>query len=402
MLALLCLNLDEFEKFNLKHGYPTGDRLLQLVAERLTHKLREMDLVCRLAEDEFAVLLKGLQNSSDLPIVLNKVLGEFQKPWKINQRNYHATASIGVAMAENADNGHRELMRRANTAMHEAKRQGGNQFCLFSPESHHQLADNFVIEADFPNAITHNELRLSLQPQVNAHTNHLEGFEALIRWKHPQRGMMMPLEFIPVLENTQQIHALGHWVIKHSLRLLSQLDKNGFPSLNMAINLSPCQFSDPVLMKVLLRNCEEYQIATERVELEITESMMLQDYEHALGLCSRFKQHDFRLAIDDFGTGYSSFATLNRLPFDTVKFDRSFIMQLGQSRQNQRFMNSMINMMQQMNLTTIAEGVETAQQRELLDDFECDLLQGFHISKPIIQSQLLPIMNQHLHAGAWH
>ncbi len=279
LMAIIFLDLDKFKSINDTLGHHYGDELLKIVSHRIKNCVRDMDMVCRLGGDEFTVLLTGLSQVADIELIMEKIAYEMNRPVYLANRNLLVTSSAGVAFADSPKIRSEELLKRADIAMYEAKRLGRNQYVMFSEGMYQQAVRSFAIETEFVEAIEKGELRLHLQPKVSAKDNELEGFEALIRWQHPEQGLILPGEFIPILEDTDHINTLGSWVISHALKLMEMLDEQGFPPLSVAINLSARQFSDPDLLRHLLSTCSKHNIPPKRVELEVTETVMIKDFK---------------------------------------------------------------------------------------------------------------------------
>lgn len=313
-VVLVLIDLDKFKDINDGLGHEAGDELLKTLARRLQQQVRETDLVARLTSDEFALLLCHLKQPDDIHPILEKLLAQLHEPIMLGQQALQISASAGVAFAQDGEHTASELLRRADLAMHEAKRQGRQRYELFSANLLEQSSRRFFIETQLDTALRDGQLYLNYQPWVELHGGQVMGLEALVRWRHPLEGCIDPLEFIPVLEASSQIVHLGHWVMSQAFSQLQQLDRAGHSGLQMAINLSPHQLFDPQLHTHLANLSQTYHIIPRRIVLELTEGVIIPDYHHACEQMQRLQQAGYQLAIDDFGTGYSSLAYLSKLP----------------------------------------------------------------------------------------
>ncbi|WP_409420407.1 EAL domain-containing protein [Pseudaeromonas sp. ZJS20] len=387
-LALVLIDLDQFKDINDSLGHEAGDELLKTLARRLQQQVRETDLVARLTSDEFALLLCHLKQVDDIHPILEKLLAQLHEPMLIGQQALQIGASAGVAFAQDGEHTASELLRRADLAMHEAKRLGRQRYELFSAGLLEQSSRRFFIETQLDAALRDGQLYLNYQPWVQLPGGQVMGLEALVRWRHPLEGCIAPLEFIPVLEASSQIVRLGHWVMEQAFSQLQQLDRAGHSGLQMAINLSPHQLFDPQLLDVLTHLSQSYHIIPGRIVLELTEGVIIPDYHQACEQMLRLQQAGYQLAIDDFGTGYSSLAYLSKLPVNRIKLDRSFVLKMTESQLDRQLVQSVIDMLHAMGKQVIAEGVESSLQLELLRQLAADGVQGYFLAHPVSECNL--------------
>lgn len=400
-VAVLFLDLDDFKKVNDSHGHSMGDLLLEEAARRLRTSIRETDIACRFGGDEFVIVLPNINNWDDVEIVANKLLQSFKEPVVVNEHRFYVSTSIGGAISiDNVVNAE-DLVRNADMAMYEAKESGGNCYRIYDAGMYKRIAEKVLLESEVREAIAHEQFTLSLQPQIEIATGKLFGFEALIRWNHPTRGLVYPDEFIPILENSKHMIELGYWVIRHSIKLLSQLNDAGYSGLHIAINLSADQFVDPHLSEYLMTQLHEFNVPAHYVELELTERTLVEDIENTLATMHSLKALGFTFSIDDFGTGYSSLSYLKKMPVDCIKIDKCFVSGMLDNQADMQIVSSTIAMVRNLGMKVTAEGVETRAQLRLLKAEHCDLVQGYLFSKPISENSLLEKLNLLVDKGLW-
>ncbi|SDW63425.1 bifunctional diguanylate cyclase/phosphodiesterase [Thiocapsa roseopersicina] len=392
--ALLFIDLDNFKTLNDTYGHDTGDLLLRQVAERLSACVRECDTVARLGGDEFVVMLEDLGTDAEEAAlqaerVAEKILANLNPPYRIAEQSHHSTPSIGITLFSGHRESLEELLKRADLAMYQAKAAGRNTLCFFDPEMHAVLARRAALEVDLRQGLLDGQFFLQYQPQVDD-AGGVTGAEALLRWRHPQRGMVSPGEFIPVAESSGLILPLGQWVLEAAARQLAVWSRQYETShLSLAVNISARQFRDPRFVEQVLRIIEQTGANPQRLKLEITESLLLDDIGDAIDKMSALKSHGVGFSLDDFGTGYSSLSYLKRLPLDQLKIDQSFVRDVLTDPNDAAIARTIVALAQTLGLGVIAEGVETAEQRSFLSEHGCRAFQGYLFGRPGAAEDLL-------------
>jgi diguanylate cyclase (GGDEF)-like protein/PAS domain S-box-containing protein len=379
VLAVLFMDLDDFKVINDSLGHAVGDRLLVAVAERLKACVRPQDTISRLGGDEFVALLEDLRDESDAVRVAQRIIEGLQIPFTVDGNKLHTSISVGIAFSS-APAG--DLLRAADTAMYRAKENGKGRCEVFEQDMHHKALLRLQLENDLRVALDRGELAVHYQPEVNPHTGRVEGVEALLRWWHPKRGMIPPMEFLPLAEQTGLIVPIGEWVLREAClqaRTLQDSNKGSAP-LFVSVNLSVQQLKNIDFVEEVLA---QTGLAPGDLVLEITEDAVMEDARYAIGALEEIKSMGVRLAIDDFGTGRSSLAYLKRLPVDYLKIDRSFVERLGEDSKGVEIVSGTLALARALNLRTIAEGVETPAQLERLKEMGCDMAQGNLFTKPL-------------------
>lgn len=400
-LAVLFVDLDDFKRINDSLGHAQGDKLLKLVALRLKDCCGTNDLLCRFGGDEFVFVLPQLTDL-DAPFRLaSQILQRIQQPLTIDQQNFVMTASIGLTMSATGPAQADDLIRQADLAMHEVKLNGGNGAQAYNLDMYQRVQQRVLLEQDLKDALLLHQFSVSFQPQMTIATGALYGFEALIRWRHPVRGMVPPDEFIPVLEQSRQIVPLGYWIIEQCMQQCLALLHSGWHQFRIAINLSAEQFVDPELIPTLKLLLDKYELQGSYFELELTERTLVQSIETMLNIMLQIKAMGIHFAIDDFGTGYSSLSYLKKMPMDCIKIDKSFLSGMLENAADFQIIASTIAMVQKLQLQVVAEGVETREQLELLRQQGCDIAQGYLIARPIPQAELAGFLEEHFPKGIW-
>jgi diguanylate cyclase (GGDEF)-like protein/PAS domain S-box-containing protein len=382
-LGLVFIDLDNFKSINDTLGHDCGDELLKQLGARMQSVLRNGDTVARLGGDEFVLVLQDVAHSRDVETVVKKVFAEVAQPCLIAGRRLYPGASMGVAIYPKDGADADSLMRSADTAMYAAKGQGRNNYQFFSQEMDESLHEWVTLNNCLRQAIELNQFELHYQPKQDLRTGAFSGMEALIRWRHPERGMVSPAVFIPVAEKSGQIVAIGNWVLDEACRQIRAWLDRGLDPVRVAVNLSVQQCQDPSLPEQLERLLRAYRLSGSHLEVEITESMVMADAEQAIHIMWGLRELGVRLSMDDFGTGYSSLSYLKRLPIDTLKIDKSFVNDIETDPNDVAIINAVIAMAHSLGLQVVAEGVEEKRQSELLREFGCDYLQGYLYSKPL-------------------
>lgn len=400
-LAVLFVDLDDFKRINDSLGHTQGDKLLKLVALRLKDCCRSNDLLCRFGGDEFVFVLPQLTDI-EMPFRLaSQILQRIQQPFSIEQQNFVMTASVGLTLSVDQQVSADDLIRQADLAMHEVKISGGNGAQAYNLDMYQRVQQRVLLEQDLKDALLLNQFSLSFQPQMTIATGALYGFEALIRWRHPVRGMVPPDEFIPVLEQSRQIIPLGYWIIEQCMKQCLSLLFSGWHHFRIAINLSAEQFVDPQLIPTLKQLLDKYELQGSYFELELTERTLVQSIESMLNIMSQIKAMGIHFAIDDFGTGYSSLSYLKKMPMDCIKIDKSFLSGMLDNAADFQIIASTIAMVQKLQLQVVAEGVETQEQLELLRQQGCDIAQGYLIARPVPQPELAGFLEENFPNGIW-
>lgn len=390
-LALMFFDLDHFKDINDSLGHTTGDALLVELANLFKSLLREEDTVTRLGGDEFIIILPGTDEDGAANVA-HKILESLSRPFKIGGYELKITASIGIAIHPNDGNDLETLSRCADMAMYEAKRRGRNSYCFFTSEMQVKTARNMELTSALHRALDQDQLTLLYQPQSKLLTGKIVGVESLIRWNHPELGMISPLEFIPLAEETGLILSIGEWVIRTAVRQAVAWQKDGLPHITVAVNLSVAQFRNPDLPYLVTRILEEEGLSPEYLELELTEGMAMDNPQRAISIINDLHDRGIRISIDDFGTGYSSLSYLKKFKVYKLKIDRSFVRDIKTDPEDRAIVDAVINLSKSLGLKTIAEGVETPSQMEYLKDRNCDEIQGYLISRPITAAEITQFM----------
>lgn len=397
-IGLLFLDLDKFQNINNSRTHVAGDSILQQTAERLLQLLPEHASAFRFGGDEFALLWPACGDTGQLQQLAEAVLDSFNQVFSLPNGNASLTASIGLCWRGSEALSAEEMLRRADLAMYQAKQQGRNCIFTFTGQMLTELASRLQLEGELRQAVRDSAFFLCLQPQVDLRRGALCGFEALLRWRHPQRGLVAPDQFIPVLEQAQLMNEVGYWVFERSCQLCIQLMQAGLNNVRIAVNLTADQFLDPELAPRFAALLARYQLSGSNFELELTESTLVQQMHITLQTMNLLKQQGFVFAIDDFGTGYSSLSYLTKIPVDSIKIDRSFVMNMLARGGDFQIVVSTIAMVKKLGLQVVAEGVETLEQLNLLQQYQCDVVQGYYFSRPVPEDELVAFVQQ-LHSG---
>ena len=378
LMAVFCLDLDRFKDVNDTLGHPTGDALLAEVSARLRESVREVDLVGRLGGDEFAIVAEDLEAPEDAMRLARRVCTALGETYHVNGHEVTSSASIGIAIGPLDNQAPETLLKNADLALYRAKEDGRNTFRFFEPAMDAALQKRRRLENDLRNALRKNQLYLDYQPQFDLVSGRLTGYEALVRWWHPSEGEVPPTTFIPIAEETGLIVPLGEWILKTACAYATTWPDD----TKLAVNLSPAQFKTQDIYGLVRRVLSETGLPPQRLELEITEGIILQNTDAVLDTLTRLDQLGVSIAMDDFGTGYSSLSYLTRFPVKKIKIDRSFIDTLGTSPQTSAIVSSIVGLGQSLNVTITAEGVETEGQAAMLRKWGCDQVQGFYYGRP--------------------
>lgn len=400
-VAVLFLDLDDFKKVNDSNGHNIGDKLLIQAAERVRVSVGEIDLASRFGGDEFVIVLSHLKSIDEAIEVAERVLLQFKESIKLGSNIFYVSTSIGIAYTESVTEKSDDLISHADIAMYEAKDNGGGQYHVYHQEMFQRVAHRVMLEGEVRQALAKQQFSLSLQPQICAKTKKLYGFEALLRWQHPDRGMISPEDFIPILENSQHMIELGYWIIRRCFELTKAINKYGLADIRIAINLSAGQFIDANLPHFLRELLSEFSLSAHSFELELTEQTLVKDMDHTIAMMQTLKKIGFSFAIDDFGTGYSSLAYLKKMPVDVIKIDKSFVFGMLENHSDFQIITSTIAMVKNLGLMVVAEGVETKAQLRSLSENDCDIIQGYYYSKPIPEKELFVMLDKQTTEGYW-
>jgi diguanylate cyclase (GGDEF)-like protein len=382
-IALLFIDLDRFKEINDSFGHNSGDEVLIVCAERLQNCIRKIDTVARLGGDEFTILLDALKSNNVIINIVEKIINHLSAPIYLGDDVFHVTASIGISLFPNDGQNAEQLLKNADAAMYKAKDDGKNTYHFYTKEMTEQAFERIFMENNLREALNRNEFEMYYQPQYDSNTNEIVGFEALVRWNHPERGLIPPQQFIPVAEETGLIVPLGRQIIDMATTAIAEWQRSGLTKARMAINVSAKQLRDASFTQTLSAILDKNQCLPEWLELEITESSVMKNTEHTIKLLHQIRRRGITISIDDFGTGYSSLAYLKKLPINKVKIDRSFICNLPEDKDDAEITKAIISMSQSLNLDIIAEGIETDKQRAFVNSEGCYMIQGYLYSKPV-------------------
>lgn len=391
-LAVLFLDLDRFKHINDSLGHEAGDLLLKEVATRLRACLRESDTVARLGGDEFVVLIPELQEERYAATVANKILAAVARPFDLFGQEFCVTASIGISIYPHDGLDEQTLTKNADIAMYQAKDDGKNNFKFYSEKLDANPLERITLESGLRHALERNEFQLLYQVKRAIRSGRITGLEALLRWQHPELGMVAPMEFIPLAEETGLIVAIGKWALRHACLQSVAWQHQGLPHLSMAVNLTPRQFFYENLLPDLTTILAETGMQAHLLELEIHESLVMRDVERALPVLTGLKDMGVRIAIDDFGVGYASLSRLTPIPLDAVKIDRSFLRAVPSGVEGTALAEAILAVGKSLSATVVAQGVETKEQAEFLREHTCDEFQGFYLGRPVPADQISDLL----------
>jgi len=382
-VAVFFVDLDRFKFINDTLGHTAGDTLLQMVAERLKECSREVDIIARVGGDEFVIALSGIRDIKDTTAIARKILAVVGRPYNIHGETVHVTPSLGISFYPKDGLDTAALIKNADRAMYQAKKAGRNGYEFFREGMDAITLDQFSLENSLRGALEREELELLYQSKVDLKTGDIVGAEAQLRWNHPKLGLIMPDRFIGILEESGLIGPIGEWVIATACAQNRKWQDQGLPQISVAVNLSAIQLKQKHFVERLARVIDEAGLEACLLDLEITESVIMHNAESTITLLQDLKDLGVKLSVDDFGTGYSSLSYLKRFPIDSLKIDQSFVRDLNSNTNDAAITSTIIAIAKQLNLTVIAEGVETIDQLRFLHSNECDQIQGFYFSKPL-------------------
>lgn len=387
-VGVIFIDLDHFKRINDTKGHTSGDELLKAVAKRLVKTVRENDTVARLGGDEFVIVCPGIRHEQDIAYIAQKILNTFSMSFKVEGKKTFITASMGIAFFPLDGLSVGKLLRNADTAMYAAKEQGRNNYQFFSQEMNQKAVALMELENNMRQALERKEFYLLYQPQINLESGEVVGVEALLRWNHPQMGLVLPDIFIPVAEDTGIIIQIGEWVLRTACQQLKSWHEMGFSSLRVAVNISGQQFKQKNFTNMVEDILMEVHLKPNSLELEITESILIANVEHTTKILNKLKDTGVGLAIDDFGTGYCSLNYLQNFPINRIKIDKSFICEITRNQNNAAITEAIIALSNSLGLCVIAEGVEEIEQLNFLRERKCYEMQGYLFSKPIPVDEL--------------
>jgi len=396
------LDLDRFKQINDRFGHPVGDQLLITVTKRLTHVLRHTDMLGRFGGDEFVIVMKGSPTETMSSDLIDRLMSSIREPIKIDGNHLRVGCSIGVATYPDDGKTADELLASADAAMYRAKQSGRNRCQFYNTDIQAHLLKRASIEMGLTDVLERDELFIEYQPQLSLHTGMISGAEALLRWAHPELGRLTPDEFIPVAEETSLINRIGAWVVKKACEQIAEWERNGLGQLRVAVNLSARQLPDLALSSIVESALISSGMTPERLELELTETLMMSDVAVTQKTLQELKQRGVHIAIDDFGTGYSSLVYLQTLPLSSLKIDKQFVQALSEdiNHTSNQIVIILIKLAHSLNLRVVAEGVETTSQLNFLRQNGCDEIQGFLHSRPVRSNDFSSIIKNH-HAERW-
>ncbi len=396
IFALLYLDCDRFKLVNSALGYHIGDQLLVAIAQRLQKYLSPQDLLAYLGGDEFCFFLAQRKDKSEIDQFAQTILDSFNLPFTVENQEIFTTACIGIALEDSASQTPQHYLQNADTAMYKAKLKGKGCYQFFDMPMYTSSIQNLQLNNDLRKGLEREEFLVYYQPIVKLTTLEIIGFEALMRWQHPERGLVPPGEFIPFIEETGLIIPIGLLVLKQACQQLRLWEQNGYSDLIMSVNLSVYQFAHPTLLEDIDRILQETEISPAFLKLEITESAIMENTNTAILLTKELRARQIQISIDDFGTGYSSLGYLSQFPVDSIKIDRSFVKNISDNQQNVEVIKAIAGIGQKLSMTIIAEGIETEQQLAYLRDLGCELGQGYLFAKPLNREQATTILKHRI------
>lgn len=394
-VVLLFLDLDNFKIVNDTAGHSTGDLLLKQASSRLSNVLRQNDYIYRIGGDEFAIIIENMNDISAISIVTKKCIDSLSNPFVFDGNNFFIGVSIGISICPDDTITANELLVNADMAMYEAKIRGKNNFQYFNQEMNEIHSKKYQLENDLRHAIKKNQMELYYQPQINSDSGLLTGVEALMRWNHPEKGIILPNDFIPVAEETGLILLLGKWLIDTACQHAKQLTESGLPGITVAINISAIQIREYAFIDNITHALKVSGLDPSFLEVELTETVLMDDSELVIKKINHLKELGVHVAIDDFGTGFSSLNYLKSFPVSKLKIDQTFVSGLPESSEDMAIVQAIIVMAHGLNIDVIAEGVERKDQVEILQSYDCDMLQGYYYAKPMPFNDLLEFNDLH-------
>ncbi|MFK5986375.1 MAG: EAL domain-containing protein [Pseudomonadota bacterium] len=399
--AVIYMDMDRFKTINDSLGHPAGDKLLQIISKCLADCLRDSDTLARIGGDEFLLLVPEVESVHDIEILIEKIQKMLIHPFSIEEQDIHVSFSTGIAIFPEDGNTADILIKHADMAMYQCKQQQKGCHHFFSDNLETQFQPNLSIENGIRKALIENQFEIYYQPQFNIKQQRISGVEALIRWNHPKKGMIMPDVFIPVAEETGLICDIGNWVLNSSMVAFKQWNQNSaLQHITLAINISPMQFAQDEFCELVLNAIKKHKINAYQIELEITENVVLQDIQQVVSKLKYLSSYGIRFAIDDFGMGYSSLSYLQQLPLNNLKIDRSFISSIQSPKDRNSIISAIVSMAQEMDMEIVAEGVENEIQLNYIRNIGCPIVQGYYFARPMPTSEALDLALSQLGASA--
>lgn len=394
IVGILDIDIDNFKDINDTLGHSYGDEMLIDVMHRLEDLIKENDYLSRIGGDEFAILIQNLTDISELEERILKVQQIFETPFRVATKEFFITVSIGVAIAPKDGKTTQSLVKNVNSAMYAAKERGKNNFCYYDDSINMKMMQKLEMQSELRKAIEEDQFVVYYQPQINLGNDRVVGFEALARWQHPEKGIIAPVDFIPLTEDNGMIVAIGKKMLYESCIQLRNLQESGFHDIVIAVNLSARQFKDKDFLPMVYEILEETKADARGLEFEITESVALDDLEFTITTISKLKEIGITFALDDFGTGYSSLNYLKRLPVNNLKIDKSFLDTILENNSDQKIVHTMIDLAKHLNIDVIAEGVELPEQERFLKEINCGKAQGYYYGKPVPKETAFEVLKR--------
>lgn len=392
IIAIMYIDLDNFKNINDVLGHSYGDELLIDVTHRLKQAIDENDYLARFGGDEFIILSQNIEDIGLYEDKIRKIQKVFTYPFVLSMKEFFVTISIGIAFAPKDGKTPQSIIKNVDLSMYSAKEMGKNTYCFFDDSINLKLMNKIELQSELRKAIDNNEFEVYYQAQIILDTNRIAGFEALVRWRHPERGIIPPSEFIPIAEQTGLIIPIGKWILREACKELKVWQDAGYCDITIAVNLSGRQFRDPELVSMIRSTIEETGIDSNQLELEITETMVLDNIEYSIDVIEQLKQFGIKFSLDDFGTGYSAMNYLRMLPVSNLKIDKSFLDRIMDNSSDQKIVSSIISLASNLELQVIAEGVEFKEQAEFLRSANCNLAQGYLYSRPIPKDEATKLL----------
>lgn len=382
-VAVLFIAVDQLKKVNDTLGHRAGDKLMQQVAERLAGCITESDTVARFGGDQFVLMLPEIERTKDAVDLIASIREALKPSFRLDRQELFATASVGISFFPNDGREPSSLVKNAGAALYRAKKAGGNEYRFYTADMHAKAAKRFELETNLRHAIDNQEFLLHYQPRVAIDSLQVVGVEALVRWQHPQMGLVPPGDFIPLAEETGLILPIGEWVLREACRQNREWQKGGFARVRMGVNISARQFQQQHLAETVMQILEDTDMGPEFLELELTESSIMSNAEATIVVLNKLQTTGIAISVDDFGTGFSSLSYLKRLPIDSLKVDQSFVRDLATDPDDAALVMAIVNLAHTLRLRVVAEGVETQEQLRFLRLLRCDEIQGYLISRPL-------------------
>ncbi len=393
-VAIMFIDLDRFKAVNDTLGHKIGDGFLRKVSDNIRQNVRACDTLARLGGDEFALIVENVKNDEDVKLVAKKLINAISLPVQVEGHDLFPSGSVGISVSPEKCCDRDQLIREADVAMYHAKELGGSQYFMYTEDMQMRVNESLSIERELRDAIENKQLTVYYQPKVCVSSGRIRGMEALLRWQHPERGLIPPADFIPLAEKTGLIISIGKWVLREACQQAVHWHRSGYPDLTISVNVSVRQFNDTAFYDDVLNILDDTEIDPCKVDLEITESCTISNIQRTIGILQKLRDKGVSISLDDFGTGFSSLSFLNQLPLDALKVDRSFISDIEQSGRNGELAKLIIGIASSLQLNVVAEGVETENHLEFLRSNGCDEYQGFYLSPPVTSDEFEVLLMQ--------